>query len=57
MPGDVVMDPFAGSGSTLVAAAECGRIGVGIEKRPEYGRVILDRLAAVTGAEPVQVAG
>lgn len=45
--GDVVMDPFAGSGSSLVAAAMLGRIATGIELRPEYARVTLDRLEVV----------
>lgn len=56
-PGEVVLDPFAGSGSTLVAAARLGRVGAGIELRPEYGHVILGRLAEVTGVDPVLVAG
>lgn len=56
-PGDLVLDPFAGSGSTLVAAARSGRRGVGIELRPEYGRVILGRLSAVVEVDPVQLAG
>lgn len=47
--GDVVVDPFAGAGSTLVAAAELGRIACGIELRPEYARVTLDRLERLTG--------
>jgi diaminopimelate decarboxylase/DNA modification methylase len=34
-PGDIVMDPFAGFGTTAVAAAAMRRIGIGIELNPE----------------------
>lgn len=54
LPGDVVVDPFAGSGSSLVAAAQLGRIGCGIELRPEYARVALDRLEALCETEAVR---
>ncbi|MBC7932017.1 MAG: ParB N-terminal domain-containing protein [Rubrivivax sp.] len=42
--GEIVLDPFAGSGSTLVAAAETGRGCYGIEYEPKYVAVILKRL-------------
>ena len=35
-PGDVVLDPYAGSGTTLLAARELGRNWVGIELKPAY---------------------
>jgi len=35
-PGDTVLDPFAGSGTTLAAASAMGRHAVGIELNPEY---------------------
>ena len=34
--GDTVLDPFAGTGSTLVAASSAGRNSVGVEIDPEY---------------------
>ena len=44
--GDVVLDPFAGSGTTLVAAKELGRRYVGIEINPEYVPIINRRLGS-----------
>ncbi len=46
--GDIVLDPFMGSGSTMVAAARTGRVGVGYDLEPEYvelseGRVVQAR--------------
>lgn len=35
-PGELVLDPFMGVGSTLLAAAQTGRRGVGLELNPEY---------------------
>jgi len=34
--GDTVLDPFAGTGSTAVAASRCGRNSVSVELEPEY---------------------
>jgi adenine-specific DNA-methyltransferase len=44
--GDVVLDPFAGSGSTLVAAREMGRRFVGIELDDTHQRTASTRLAS-----------
>lgn len=46
----IVLDPFAGSGSTCVAAAQAGRRYIGIELLPEYHRAGVNRLAAVARA-------
>lgn len=35
-PGDTVLDPFAGSGTTCAVAARLGRASIGIELNPEY---------------------
>ena len=52
---DVVIDPFAGSGATLVAAAKSNRIGLGIELDPYYVDVIIERLEKATGEKAVLV--
>ena len=44
-PGDVVLDCFAGSGTTLKAAKELGRRFVGVEINPEYVAICHKRLA------------
>jgi DNA modification methylase len=50
-PGEIVYDPFAGSGSTLVAAHQLGRIGYGCEIDPGYIAVVLERLSLL-GLKP-----
>lgn len=49
----IVLDPFLGSGTTLIACAMTGRIGRGIELDPKYVDVILRRCAKETGCEPL----
>jgi DNA modification methylase len=46
-PGQWVLDPFLGTGSTLVAAKEAGRNGVGVEIYPVYATIARDRLTQV----------
>jgi len=46
-PGDIVLDPFAGTGSTLVAAKELGRRSIGIEINPEFCKVAKSRVEGV----------
>jgi DNA modification methylase len=49
--GEMVFDPFCGSGSTLVAAHQIGRVGYGVEIDPAFVAVTLERLSAL-GLKP-----
>ena len=42
--GDTVLDPFMGSGSTLVAARQCRRTGIGIDIDPRYCEIAEGRI-------------
>lgn len=52
-PGDIVLDPCLGSGTTLIAAHRTRRSGAGIEIDPLYVDTALRRLRDATGLEPV----
>jgi len=47
--GDVVYDPFLGSGTTLLAAEETGRVCCGMDIDPAYVNVIVRRWEKATG--------
>ena len=44
MPGDTVLDPFVGSGSTLLSAIQLGRRYIGIDVNPEYVELCSQRI-------------
>jgi site-specific DNA-methyltransferase (adenine-specific)/site-specific DNA-methyltransferase (cytosine-N4-specific) len=51
--GDIVFDPFLGSGTSIAAAHAHGRVGYGAELSPAYCDVALLRLGNLIGKEPV----
>lgn len=53
-PGDLVVDPFAGSGSTLIVAKKLHRQWLGFELSKNYAKRIRQRLAAVSPGDPLE---
>jgi DNA modification methylase len=53
-PGGLVLDPFAGSGVTIIAAERLGRTAAVIEMDPHWCDVICKRWQAATGVTPVR---
>jgi len=49
-PGDVLLDPFFGSGTTGAVARRLGRRFIGIDRDPKYARLARSRIAAVVPA-------
>lgn len=54
--GGLILDVFAGSGTTLIAAERTGQVGAAMEMDTHYADVILRRFCDVTGIEPVNAA-
>lgn len=52
-PGDVVLDPFFGTGTTGAVAKKLGRHFIGIERDPDYIKIAEERIAAVQPAPEV----
>ena len=55
-PGNVVLDPFGGSGTTLIAAEKSGRVARLIELDPKYVDVIVRRWENFTGQQAIREA-
>ncbi|HBO3862342.1 site-specific DNA-methyltransferase [Pseudomonas aeruginosa] len=55
-PGNVVLDPFGGSGTTLIAAEKSGRVARLIELDPKYVDVIVRRWEEFTGQQAIREA-
>ncbi len=55
--GDVVLDPFCGSGTTLVAAARTGRHGIGVDTDAEYVAIANERAQGPEAAPAADDAG
>lgn len=55
-PGNVVLDPFGGSGTTLIAAEKSGRVARLIELDPKYVDVIVRRWEDFTGQTAIREA-
>lgn len=57
-PGDLVLDPFVGTGSTLIAAEKHNRRGIGFEKEPVFATLANNRIDALLKGElPMRPSG
>jgi site-specific DNA-methyltransferase (adenine-specific) len=51
--GEVVLDPFAGSGTTLAVAKKLGRSFLGCELSPAYAAKVRERLSGISPGDPL----
>lgn len=56
-PGDIILDSFGGSGTTIVAAEQLGRKARLMEYDPHYSDVIIARWEKLTGGKAVKIEG
>jgi modification methylase len=55
MPGDIVLDPFAGTGTTAAVARRLGRHYIAMERHPAYVEAALARVRKIRPAPPVGI--
>jgi DNA modification methylase len=53
-PDQIVYDPFLGSGTTLIAAHQLGRVCYGMELSPRYCDVIVKRWESLSGQKAIK---
>ena len=51
-PGDLILDPYMGAGSTLIAAVNLGRRAIGVELSPDYCEIAKGRILAAISTAP-----
>jgi DNA modification methylase len=56
-PGDLVLDPFVGSGTTAAVCKKLGRRCIGIDSSEEYVRIAKERLAGIEPGEWLEEEG
>ena len=56
-PGDILFDPFAGSGTALIACEKSRRKFYGIEILPRYAQVCIQRWVNYTGKKKIKING
>ena len=57
LPGDIILDSFGGSGTTIVAAEQLGRKARLMEYDPKYCDVIIARWEKLTGEKAQKIEG
>jgi DNA modification methylase len=56
-PGEIVLEPFSGSGSTLIGGFTTGRKVYAIEFEPKYVQVAIQRMVEFSGEEMIEING